>query len=250
MVRAMAVTALRSANSLDRLGSAWLVLTPLFLAALYYFAFGVLLGTGRGIDNFVGFLIVGVFLFQYAARILGEGSKSITASRRLIRGFHFPRLVLPLAVVVRLMLAFAPALAVLLGIALATVPPQNVTWRWLLVVPAVLLLTAFCAGLVLVLARLTSQVHDLVNVIPFFVRGWMYFSGVFYSVERFAQDATARAVLEANPMHIYLTLARDALLYARSPSADDWTAGAAWAAGTCGLGLIVFWRGEESYSRE
>lgn len=249
LVSAMALTTLRSANSLDRLGSAWLVLTPLLLAAVYYLAFGLLLGTGRGIENFVGFLIVGVFLFQYGARVVTEGAKAVVSGRRLIRAFSFPRLVLPLAVALRLLVGFFPAVVVMLGIAALTVPAEDITWRWVLLAPVVALLSAFCLGVVLVVARVAAQVHDVVNVLPFVVRGWLYFSGVFYAVERFAENPTAKAVLEANPVHVYLTLARDVVLYARTPTAGEWGAGLAWALGAVLLGLVVFWRGEESYGR-
>src|SRR5690348_8018578 len=39
-----------------RLGQLWQVLTPLLNAAVYYLIFGVILGTNRGVPNFLGFL--------------------------------------------------------------------------------------------------------------------------------------------------------------------------------------------------
>ena len=44
------------------LGLGWLVLRPLLDGAAYFLVFGLLLGTGSNIDNFVGFLLIGVFL--------------------------------------------------------------------------------------------------------------------------------------------------------------------------------------------
>ncbi|HET6270377.1 MAG TPA: ABC transporter permease, partial [Arthrobacter sp.] len=45
----------------DRLGSLWLILTPMLNGLTYYVVFGLLLRTDRGIENFVGYLVVGVF---------------------------------------------------------------------------------------------------------------------------------------------------------------------------------------------
>ncbi|MGC0145080.1 hypothetical protein ACPL7H_18995, partial [Pseudactinotalea sp. Z1732] len=52
------------------LGNAWLVLQPMLNGAIYFLIFGLLLQTSRGIDRFVGYLIIGVFLFQFTARSL------------------------------------------------------------------------------------------------------------------------------------------------------------------------------------
>jgi teichoic acid transport system permease protein len=60
-----------------RLGSVWQVLAPLLNAAVYYLAFGVLLGTKNGIDNYVAFLLSGIFVFTYTQRSMTEGSRSL-----------------------------------------------------------------------------------------------------------------------------------------------------------------------------
>ncbi|NQD89699.1 ABC transporter permease, partial [Paenarthrobacter sp. CM16] len=44
----------QSGTRKDRLGSAWLLLNPVFNGLTYYFVFGLLLQTSHGIDNFVG----------------------------------------------------------------------------------------------------------------------------------------------------------------------------------------------------
>ena len=42
-----------------RLGQLWQVLTPLLNAGVYYLIFGLLLGTNRGVPNYVSFLVTG-----------------------------------------------------------------------------------------------------------------------------------------------------------------------------------------------
>ncbi len=47
-----------------RLGRVWQVLTPLVNAGVYFLIFGVVLGTRHGVHNFVGYLVVGIFIFN------------------------------------------------------------------------------------------------------------------------------------------------------------------------------------------
>src|SRR5205809_1449777 len=60
-----------------RLGQLWQVLTPLLNAAVYFLIFGVLLGTSRGIPNFVAFLVTGIFIFSFTQRLFLVASRVI-----------------------------------------------------------------------------------------------------------------------------------------------------------------------------
>ncbi|ACZ20835.1 ABC-type polysaccharide/polyol phosphate export systems, permease component [Sanguibacter keddieii DSM 10542] len=248
-VAALASSKLSAKHGKDRLGSLWLILTPLLNAATYYLIFGVLLDTQRGIENFVGFLIIGVFVYQFSASTINEGSRSIVSNTKLLQTLHFPRAVLPLSVVVRQVIAFMPALAVMFVIVLAIPPHASVTWRWLLVVPVLILQVAFSTGVALMLARLVARVNDISNLMQFVMRAWMYFSGIFYSFDRFDAYPTAKAVLELNPLHAFLTIYRDAVLYEQVAPAKDWYVAVAWSLAALVVGWVVFWRGEKEYGR-
>jgi len=66
-------------NASTSLGWVWEVLTPILNAAVYYLIFGVLLGRGGGKmteGEYIGFLVIGVFLFGYTNRALTAGAKS------------------------------------------------------------------------------------------------------------------------------------------------------------------------------
>ena len=83
-----------------RLGQLWQVLTPLLNAAVYYLIFGIILGTNRGVPNFLAFLITGIFVFNFTQRAFITTSRVITDSLPLIRALRFPRAALPLAYVI------------------------------------------------------------------------------------------------------------------------------------------------------
>ncbi|WP_336923655.1 ABC transporter permease [Aquipuribacter sp. SD81] len=245
---AMAAGRLRAKNASDRLGVLWLALTPLLAGAAYYLVFGVVLDTRDGVENFVGFLIIGIFFFQYTARGILEGSKSVTSNRKLIQALAFPRAVLPISTVLRQAWEFLPALGIMLAIIAFTDPVLS--WRWALLPVLVLMVTVFNLGAVLLTARLTAHVSDVTNVLPFLTRIWLYTSGVFFSFEDRFDDPTALALVQANPMHVYLTLVRDSLLYGETSPPSYWLTGAAWALVLLVVGFVVFWAAEEKYTRD
>lgn len=231
------------------LGTVWLVLKPVLDGLTYFLIFGLLLKSSRGIDNFLGYLIVGVFLFSFTTKTVTSGANSIKSGRNLIRAFAFPRASLPISVILRGMLDMIPVLAAMVVI-LAVLPPAEVfTWRVVLV-PAVLALQVlFTTGLALFLARCVAVVPDLNQLISFDMRLWLYGSGVFFSYDQFIDHPTALALMEANPMFMVLNMARDCLLYGVTPALSSWLGLGAWAVGTLVVGFLFFYHGEESYGR-
>lgn len=239
----------QSANDKDKLGSLWLILTPLMLGATFYLVFGVLLGTSRGIDNFIGFLVIGIFTFQVSARAVVQGARSLASNSAVIEAFKFPRATLPIAVNLRELLSSVPATIVMLLIVLATPPVEAISWRWLLIVPAILLQHLFNLGIGMLLAPLVLVVNDLANVLSFMTRLWMYGSAIFYTLERFSDRPVLVSILEANPLFCVIDIIRDSVLYNTTPSAQTWTILALWAFSAITAGFYLFWRQEESYGR-
>lgn len=234
----------------DRLGSAWLILTPLLNGAVYFLIFGVLLNTSRGIENFIAYLVIGVFLFQISNRSIGGAARSIQGSRNVIQAFKFPRATLPVALNVREVFANIPVIITMLVIIIAIPPVEGISWRWLLLVPILALQFVFNMGVGLIVARLCNDFHDVVNVIPFIMRLWLYGSAVFFSIDRFVQQPVIVEIMKANPLYRVLDMARDCLIYSAVPSWESWVILALWALAAIAFGSVYFWRAEETYGRE
>lgn len=231
------------------LGRAWQVLAPVLNAGVYYLVFGLLLNTRRGVENFPAFLIIGVFTFTYTQRCVTGGTKAIANNRQLIRAIHFPRAVLPLAVVVQEVQQQLVSTAILFVIVVATGEP--ITWFWLAVVPILAMQTVFNAGLTLLVARWTAASADVTQLVPFVMHTWRYFSGVFYSITVFTADQPhwVREVMYANPAAAFMELMRDALMASHAAPHRLFLYAGAWAVATFLVGFWVFYRAEESYAR-
>ena len=248
---AFARSQLSADSSESRLGQLWQVLNPLLNAGVYYLIFAVILKTTSSIENYVPFLITGVFIFGFTQRVIQSGAKSITGNLGLVRALHFPRAVLPLATVFEELLKTGTSLAVLGVIVLGYREP--LTWAWLQMPFVILLQLLFSAGIALVFARLTASIRDVAQFLPFAMRIWMYLSGVMYSITTFVShhDGQEWAVilLQINPAAVYIQLARGSIMESAPAAVTDWYLGIAWAVVAFVVGFIFFWRAESSYGR-
>ena len=130
------------------LGKAWIVLNPVLMGLTFYVIFGLLLDTGRGIDNFVAFIVLGLTMFMYSSRSVVTLSRSMISGKALVRGFMFPRAALTLSIVARDALTQFYAIISILFFLLLVPPLEPVSWTWLLLVPVFLLQTVFNLSLI------------------------------------------------------------------------------------------------------
>jgi teichoic acid transport system permease protein len=231
------------------LGQAWQLLTPLLNVGVYYLIFGVLLHTRRGVHNFIGFLVVGIFIFTYMQTATLNGAKSISANVALTRILHFPRAVLPVSSTLVALQRLLFSLVIMVPIVLITGEP--LTWRWLLAIPAIALESLFCLGLAFIFARIGAKIPDTSQLLPFILRTWLYMSGVFYNVTVFGKGHAhwVKTVLEINPGFVYINLVRQAVMSHQPTSPHEWLLGVAWAVVILLAGYVYFWQAEEQYGR-
>lgn len=235
----------------SRLGMAWVVLKPLINAAVYGTIFGILIGPEGRPDQFILFLVIGVFFFEYFSSCFTSGAQSITKNTALVQSLSFPRMALPLALVTQRLLAFVPMIVIMVSLVMAF--GNMPRWDWLLMIPLVVLVTVFNVGLSLVTARLTVHFRDLKELLPFVSRFFFYTSGIFFSVERrFGDNETIMAIADAQPIHEILQMARSVMLTGPDYVVDTvyWGYIAAWSFSFLIIGAVFFWAAEERYGRD
>ena len=235
---------LRAQNMDTALGQLWHLVNPALLVGVYFLVFGVLLDTRRGVDNFLGFLIVGVVLFHLFQRVVQDAAVCITRNLGLIRSIQFPRILLPLATVNGQTLAFLPALGVALLTLLAT--GERPTLRWLLLAAVLVAMYLFNLGAALVVARVGASVRDLQRLLPHLLRLLFYASGVIFSVEAFVTSEAWRRAFAINPVYDLITCARWCLL-GTGVEAPVVIGLVVWCAVLPAAGLLVFRRGERRF---
>jgi teichoic acid transport system permease protein len=246
----LALYRVRADNQRNQLGLAWVVLRPIINAVVYGTVFGLIMG-GAKPARFIEFLIVGVFFFEFFSRTFTSGAKSITSNRALVQSLRFPRIVLPMARVLEELVLFMPTLAVLL--IFVTVKGNTPQWHWLLIIPLVLLYSMFNVGLTLITSRLSVHLSDLSEILPFISRLLFFSTGIFFDLaDRFEGSELALRILDFQPLHELLTIARGLLLDGQYTVDDPWywLYFAVWSVVLLVVGIVFFWQAEERYGRD
>lgn len=247
-IRHVAVNELRSRQATNVLGSLWHLLNPLLTIGVYFLVFGVILQTDRGVENFLVFLTVGLFTFQFGQKCTIDGARSVTSNRGLIKAIRFPRVILPLTSTTTESMAAIPTLMVTYFVAL--VSGVDVTWRWLMLPFVMALMSLFAAGSAMIAARLATHFADTQQLLPFAFRLLLYVSGVIFSVDAYVdENPLANTLFTLNPYYCFITLARWCIL-AGNLQSDLLLSAVVWAIAILVVGFAWFRAAEETYARD
>lgn len=230
----------------NRLGVLWIVLKPLALALIYGTIFNFVLAGAARPANFVPFLIVGVFVFEFFTGCFGGGAKAVTGNAKLVQSLGFPRILLPVSVVAEQAMRIVPVI-LLLGI-LLIIFGEPVTWSWLLIFPILAVMAVFNLGLALVVARLSVYARDVQQFIPIVNRVLFYATGVFFNVDgALAQHPVALTIAHLIPTYEFISAARQVLIESYTAPLLAWIAAPVWAVVMITFGTVFFWRAEARY---
>jgi homopolymeric O-antigen transport system permease protein len=162
------------------LGAAWALCQPLMQMAVLTLVFGTFARLPSDGYPYAAFVYAGLIPWTYLATAVAAASTSVVAEQAMLTKVWFPRLLLPLASVVRPAVDFGLSLVaavVLLGWYGIPPTPQ------LLELPAWLALAAATAiGLGLWLSALHVRFRDVQHVIPLLLQVWLFASPVAYPV--------------------------------------------------------------------
>lgn len=230
-----------------RLWKAWLVVYPLLEAALYGVMFGLVLRASRGIDNYVGYLLLGICIFNMISRMTSSGLGLVRGSLQVIRSFQFPAAAVVLSNSLRQFLDSLLSIGVAVVAALVFQGGNHFSFRLLGIVPVVILTAVFGTGCMFLAARMTAFVPDIKVVAELFIRAWLFMSAVFYPIERFEGFGAIYTAVRNNPAFVYMDSVRRIVLEGQLPSLMGWVMMVIWALGMLVVGALVFEQSEGRY---
>lgn len=230
----------------NRLGMLWIVLKPTMTAIIYGTIFGAVLSSDARPNDWVPYLITGVFVFEFFTGCFGAGSRAITGNAKLVQSLGFPRILLPVSVVLEQAMRTIPIM-VLLGV-LLLIFGVPLSWTWVLVIPIMAMMAVFNLGVALIVARMSVWARDVQQVIPIINRVLFYASSIFFQVDKvFADNPVVLTIAHLIPTYDFIALVRGAMLPSHpAPELAVWAA-PIWAAVAVVVGVVYFWRAEARY---
>jgi lipopolysaccharide transport system permease protein len=160
------------------LGIAWVVLQPLIAALIFAAIFGRLAKLPSDGMPYLLFVFCGLTAWNYFSQALQRAGNSLVSNAQLVSKIYFPRLLIPLAHTLAVLVDFVVMLLVLfVMMAIYHVAPSI----RILALPVFLLLATLTAtGVALWFSALGVKYRDFMYALPFLVQVWMYASPVVY----------------------------------------------------------------------
>jgi len=202
------------------LGYLWSLGRPLMLFGVLLTVFTQAFDLGDRVVNYPMLLLFNIVLFGFFQEATTQAVSSIVSQEAIVRKTQFPRLVIPLAVVLTSLFNLGVNLAVVLVfILVAGVDP---TWTWLLFPLLLAALFAFTTAVAMLLAALFPRFRDTGIIWSVGVTALFYATPVLYPLE--IVSGNLRDLLSINPLTPLFELARKWVI-------DPGAAGPAEAAG-------------------
>lgn len=230
------------------LGPFWFLLQPLISTLVFTVIFGQIAKIPTdGIPQML-FYMSGLVAWNYFSGCLNSTSTTFTANAAIFGKVYFPRLAVPVSVVIINLLTFAIQFALLLVfIAYFKMKgaPIHMTWHLVLVPFLILQMAALGLGLGILVSALTTRYRDLAFVMSFGVQLWMYATPVVYPLSQVPPHLYP--IVAANPMTAIIETFRFAFLGAGTVDAQALLISMAVTVAILALGIIVFSRVEKSF---
>jgi lipopolysaccharide transport system permease protein len=230
------------------LGPAWFLLQPLFSTFIFTVIFGMIAGIPTDGAPGTLFYMAGIVTWNYFAGCLTRTSDTFIANAGIFGKVYFPRLTVPLSVVIINFLTFAIQFGLFLVILVffmargADVHPN----RWVLLTPLLLLqMGALGLGLGILISSFTTKYRDLVYVLGFGVQLWMYATPIVYPMSQV--PAKWQWLFALNPMTAIVGTFRYAFLGAGTISFRQLGLSAVVTAALLLVGIIAFSRVEKTF---
>jgi ABC-2 type transport system permease protein len=230
------------------LGYVWTLMRPLMLFGVLYVVFTQFI-TVSDHDLFPASLLLGIVLFTFFAEATGGAVRSVVDRENLVRKIHFPRLAIPLSVVLLAAINFVlnMMVVVVFGVAIGI----ELSWTWIEIPFLLVGLGLFATGCALLLSALYVRFRDLEPIWDVFLQAMFYGSLIIVPFEVVAEkyDSLAKALL-VNPLAAVVEQGRYALVDNDIPAAASAMGSVLTLLGPILITLVTFALGLWVFNRE
>jgi ABC-2 type transport system permease protein len=224
LTRLLAVTDFRLRFFGSVLGYVWQVMHPLLLFGVLYVVFTEVVRIGGDVPFYGVSLLAGIVLFVFLSESTSQSVQSLVEREPIVRKIQFPRLAVPLSVVLTALLRLGLNLLVVIVFLLAAGGEVRLSWLELPLLIALLALLA--VGAASLLSALYVHFRDVKPIWDVVLQVLFYGSPIFWTIDVITND-TVRELLMLNPFAAVLQQFRHAVIDPAHPSALDALGGGA-----------------------
>lgn len=183
------------------LGPLWYLIQPLLTTLTFTIIFGKIANLPTdGLPQFL-FYLSGTVVWSYFSACLTKTSQTFITNANLFGKVYFPRLVVPVSILVSSLVAFAIQFILFLVFLFyfilsgSSVHPNT----WVMLTPLlVLIMAGLGLGFGIIVSSLTTRYRDLAFLVSFGVQLWMYATPVILPISSIPQRF--QILIQANPL--------------------------------------------------
>ena len=196
------------------LGPLWFIIQPLFTTIMFMFVFGGIAGISTdGIPQAV-FYLAGLVCWNYFQDCLTKCSDTFNANQAIFGKVYFPRLVVPLSIVISNLIKMAIQFVLFLVVYLyyfASGVNFHINPGILLVPILIIMLGYLGLGFGMIISSMTTKYRDLQILVSFGMQLWMFGTPIVYPLSQIP-EGILRTVVMLNPVTAPVEWLRFALL--------------------------------------
>jgi lipopolysaccharide transport system permease protein len=185
------------------LGFLWHVIQPLLTTLMFLLIFGRIANIPTdGVEPAILFYMAGITVWNYFSAVLTNTSTTFVANAAVFGKVYFPRLVLPLSVVLSNIIRFGIQFALLLAFMIYFAfkgHPIHLTWAWLAIPVLVFLMAGIGLGLGIITSAMTTKYRDLSVLMTFAIQLAMYATPIAYPLS-FLKSKSYLWIININPI--------------------------------------------------
>lgn len=182
------------------LGPLWFFINPILTTIMFVVIFGSVAKLSTDGAPMIPFYLAGIVLWSYFQTCLTATSNVFKGNASIFGKVYFPRLVMPLSIVLSNLLRFGVQFILFIGVVIyykiqGTIQPN----MWVLITPfLIVLMAAFALGAGMIFSSLTTKYKDFSMLLGFGIQLYMYATPVVIPVSSFSEKY--RWILEINPL--------------------------------------------------
>ena len=229
------------------LGIFWSVLNPLIMLGVLVIVFSYI-HPQRQAHYFPVFLLLGLVPFNFFSLVIPTATSCIVDHANIIKKVHFPRAIIPLAVVLSQIIHLLMQLAILFMFILFFRVPLQASLIWLPVIYLVQLV--FLLGAAYLLSALNVFYRDVLYLVQSCITVMFWFTPIFYALPMVRTNLPPALyhLYILNPLAGCIDAGRRAVLEGRAPDPVAFGSATAVAVLVLLLGLRFFIRREGNFA--